>query len=247
MCAVAGLEVDQAVRQTLVEACMRAEREVAGAPTGGMDQAIALFAQAEHALLVDCRDWSTRQVQWDPDGADLALLVVDTRASHTLSDGGYESRRRDCERAAGVLGVSLLREVEDATEALARLDDETVRRRTRHVLSEMARVDQAVEELEHGDFAALGRTFIASHESLRDDFEVSCAELDVVVDTAVANGALGARMTGGGFGGSAIALLPRADLTVVRDAVATAFASRRWPAPGFLTATAAAGAHRHPG
>ena len=242
---VAGVTVDDEVRASLVRACMRAEREVAGAPTGGMDQTVALFGQAEAALLLDCRDWSTRQVPWDPAAAGLTLMVVDTRASHSLSDGGYASRRADCEAAAAQLGVDLLRDVPDQEqdEALAALGDR-VRPRVRHVFSEIARVREAVDLLEAGDVEGLGATFLASHASLRDDYEVSCAELDAVVDTAMAHGALGARMTGGGFGGSAIALVRSADVDAVATAVAAAYDERGWQAPGLLTALPSAGARR---
>jgi galactokinase len=241
---LSGAPVDDGVRSRLVRACMRAEAEVAGAPTGGMDQTIALFGEAEAALLLDCRDWSTRQVGWDPAAAGLTLLVVDTRASHTLSDGGYESRRRDCETAAAELGVDLLRDVSDQAAALAALGDERVRRRVRHVFSEIARVGQAVDQLVAVDFAALGATMTASHVSLRDDYEVSCAELDVVVDTALEQGALGARMTGGGFGGSAIALVASDAVEGLGRAVEAAYDKQGWAPPGFLTAPPSAGARR---
>jgi len=239
----AGRDLTDAVRAELVRACMRAESEVAGAPTGGMDQTISLFGQEASALLLDCRDWSTRQVGWDPGAAHLDLLVVDTRASHTLTDGGYESRRRDCERAAHELGVELLRDVTDQEAALASLDDD-LRPRVQHVFTEIDRVRTAVDQLEAEDYENLGRTFTASHESLRDDYEVSCAELDAVVDVALRHGALGARMTGGGFGGSAIALVPSGELEAVRTSVAAAFDERGWTAPVFLTAPPSAGARR---
>ncbi|HET9859854.1 MAG TPA: galactokinase [Nocardioidaceae bacterium] len=244
LCAVAGTDADDEVRRALVTACMRAETEVAGAPTGGMDQTVSLFAQPQHALLLDCRDGSTRQVPWDPSAAELELLVVDTRSSHTLSDGGYESRRRDCESAADSLGVASLREVDDADAALSALPDERVRRRARHVFSEMGRVRESVDQIGDADFAGLGRTFCASHASMRDDFEISTPELDAVVDTAVEHGALGARMTGGGFGGSAIALVPRAQGEAVRAAIGAEFDRRGWPSPGFLSAEPSAGANR---
>ena len=243
-CAVAGLEMDQDLRQRLIRACMRAETEVAGAPTGGMDQTIALLSEADNALLLDCRDWSVEQVPWAPAAHDLELLVVDTRASHNLNDGGYESRRNDCEEAARLLGVESLREVRDAEGALAGLDDERVRRRARHVFTEMARVETAVGQLRRSDFEGLGHTFDASHVSLRDDFEVSAPELDVVVATALANGALGARMTGGGFGGSAIALVPSQLVEQVSEDVSEAFADRDWPEPGFLLAPPSEGARQ---
>jgi galactokinase len=239
-----GADVDDDLRSALVKVCMRAERDVAGAPTGGMDQTISLFAHPESALLLDCRDWTTEQVRWDPTAAGLSLLVVDTRASHSLSDGGYQSRRQDCETAAAQLGVALLRDVEDQEAALAALEDATVRRRVRHVFTEIDRVRRAVEQLTDGDYEALGAGFTASHVSLRDDYEVSCAELDAVVDAALAHGALGARMTGGGFGGSAIALVPDAQVAAVEQAVLAAFEAQGWTEPAFLTAPPSAGARR---
>lgn len=244
LCTVAGIAVTQTVRRDLVNACMRAEIEVAGAPTGGMDQTISLLGERDHALLLDCQDWSTAQVPWEPAAHGLDLLVVDTRAAHSLTDGGYESRRRDCEEAARILGVYALRHVHDPAAALDALDDERVRRRARHVFTEMARVDDAVSDLKAGDYVTLGRAFDASHDSLRDDFEVSCPELDLVVDTARRLGALGARMTGGGFGGSAIALVPQDLVATVSAEIAGRFADRGWPDPGFLIAPASDGAHR---
>lgn len=244
LCAVADVDVDDEVRQLLVAACMRAETEVAGAPTGGMDQTVSLFASADHALLIDCLDWSTEQLAWDPRTAGLELLVVDTRTHHALVDGGYESRRRDCETAAKALGVTSLRQVDEAEAALRELDNERVRRRARHVFTEMARVEQAVEQLGRSDFEGLGRTFDASHESMRDDFEISTPELDAVVAAAVAHGALGARMTGGGFGGSAIALVPADDVDAVRTAIAQSFDEKGWQPPGLLSAQPSDGAGR---
>ncbi len=242
---LAGVEADGAVRSRLVRACMRAEAEVAGAPTGGMDQAVALFARAEAALLLDCRDWSMRQVPWAPAAAGLALLVVDTRASHALTDGGYGARRRDCEDAARRLGVELLRDVDDPQAALAELaDDERVHQRVRHVFTELDRVRRTVELLDAGDMDGIGPLLTASHLSLRDDYEVSCEELDVVVETALDTGALGARMTGGGFGGSAIALVRADAVEDVAAAVSDAYDGRGWPAPGLLTAPPSAGARR---
>ena len=241
---LAGVPVDDEVRSVLVRACMRAEEEVAGAPTGGMDQAISLFGRSEAALLLDCRDWSRSQVAWDPAAHDLTLLIVDTRASHTLTDGGYAARRRDCETAASALGVELLRDVTDQPAALDALDDDRLRRRVRHVFTEIDRVREVVELLRAGQITAVGPVFTASHASLRDDYEVSCPELDVVVDTALAHGALGARMTGGGFGGSAIALVPTDSVEDVAKAVEAAYVDHGWAAPGFLTALPSDGARR---
>jgi galactokinase len=240
---LAGVDVDDEVREALVRACMRAEQEVARAPTGGLDQTIALFGETDAALLLDCRDWSRRQVPWDPASAGLTLLVVDTRASHTLSDGEYGSRREQCEEAARRLGVDLLRDVEDQEGALASLDGE-LRRRVRHVFTENDRVSRAVGQVSAGDAAGLGETFLASHASMRDDYEISCAELDAVVEVAMSHGALGARMTGGGFGGSAIALVPTGSVAALSEAVQQAFDDRGWRAPGFLTGVPSSGALR---
>lgn len=244
LCAVVGLEDGDEVRRNLISACVRAETEFAHAPTGRMDQTVSLLAETDHALLIDCRDGSTEQVSWDAAAASLELLVVDTRAEHSLSDGNYESRRRDCASAARELGVTSLRDVVDPGTALSELSDERVRRRARHVFTEMARVARAVEQLRDNDFEGLGDTITASHESLRDDFEVSCPELDTVVRIAAEHGALGARMTGGGFGGSAIALVDQDAVGVISKAITAAFAQRGWRAPGFLIAEPSAGAHR---
>jgi galactokinase len=240
--AAVGVTDTEPVRRSLADACVRAEAEMAGAPTGGMDQAIALLAREGHALLLDFHDDSVRQVPWAPAADGLALLVVDTRVSHTLSDGGYAARRTDCETAARALDVRTLREVQGRPEDLERLTDPRVRRRVRHVLTEMDRVDAAVAALGRGDAAALGPLLYASHDSLRDDYGVSCPELDVVVDTCRRERALGARMTGAGFGGAAVVLLPDDAVEDVALAVAQAFEENGWAPPGFLDAPASAGA-----
>ena len=243
-CSAAGVEWDDPLKERVVDACIRAENEVAGAATGGLDQTVAVFAEAEHALLLDFADGSRRQVPWAPEQSDHALLVVDTRVHHQLSDGGYGDRRGECERAARALGVEHLASVIDLEDAGARLGEELLVRRTQHVVTEQARVDDAVAALEAGDVAALGPLFDASHASLRDDFEVSCEELDVVCAVAREAGALGARMTGGGFGGSAIALVPVERAGAVATAITAAFAQRGWQAPGVLSGRPAAGARQ---
>lgn len=240
--ALAGVEDSGEVRRRLVDACVRAETEMAGAPTGGMDQSVALLAQAHHALLLDFTMASAEQVPWQPAADGLALLVVDTRVSHSLTDGRYADRRADCETAARDLGVAALSELSGRPETLDALEDDRVRRRARHVLAEMSRVDATVDALRSGDHTALGPLLDASHASLRDDFEVSCVELDVAVETARAHGAVGARMTGGGFGGSAVVLAPSGSVEDVAAAVAAAFATRGWRDPRFLLAPASTGA-----
>lgn len=245
-----GLGADDAGRAELAAACVRAENEIAGAPTGGLDQAAALRSRAGHALLLDCRDFTIRQVPFDlgVGGARaLELLVMDTRAHHALVDGQYGTRRDACLRACELLGVPALRDVpaDGLADALRRLSDgdpqraDELGRRARHVVTEIDRVRQVVQLLESGRVRDLGPVLDASHASLRDDYEVSSPELDVACETAEATGALGARMTGGGFGGSAIALVESAGVEAVAEAVAAAFADRGWGAPAFLRATPA--------
>jgi galactokinase len=239
-----GLLGDDAARARLAAACVRAENEVARAPTGGMDQSASLLCRAGSALLLDCRDGRTEHVPFELTGH--VLLVTDTRAGHALADGPYGSRRAACERATAELGVGSLRDVDPAglDEALARLPDAELRRRTRHVVTEIDRVREAVAALRAGDLARLGRVFDASHASLRDDYEVSCDELDVSVVTARSAGALGARMTGGGFGGSSIAIVPEDAVEAVAAAVRSAFAERGWREPRTLGVTAGGPAAR---
>ena len=239
MCAAGGIEPG---RDRLVAATMRAESEVAGAPTGGLDQTVSLLGEVGHALLIDFRDHHTRQVGWRPERAGLELLVVDTRAVHSHSDGGYGERRADCEAAAAELGLESLRDAEEAD--LERLADERLRRRARHVLTETGRVTEVVAALEAGDWPRVGALFTESHASMRDDFEISSPELDAVVDTALGHGALGGRMTGGGFGGSAIALVPADRVESVAVRIAERFAQAGWAAPGVLPAPASPGARR---
>lgn len=241
-----GLLESAAGRAALAAFCVEAENTVAQAPTGGMDQSASLLAERGHALLLDCRDFSTEQVPFDLDDHDLALLVVDTRAVHELVDGQYAERRDSCEQAARELGVQTLRDVDAGAldEALDRLSCDLLRRRARHVVTEIARVRQAREALRSGDFAALGALFLSSHDSMRDDFEISVDELDTAVTSSCGAGALGARMTGGGFGGSAIALVRREHAGSVQAAVEKAFADRGFRAPECFVVSAAGPAGR---
>ena len=244
------LLVDDDARARLALACVQAENDVAGAMTGGMDQSAALLCRADHALLLDCRSGATEHVPFDLGGAagegGYVLLVTDTRAAHALNDGQYAQRRSAAEQAASELGVSSLRDVDPATldVALARLSDDVLRRRARHVVTEIDRVRSAVAALREGDLAEVGRLFDASHSSLRDDYEVSCAELDVSVDAARAAGALGARMTGGGFGGSSIALVQVGGVDEARHGILEAFAERAWTEPRSFVVTAGDAARR---
>jgi galactokinase len=237
------------VRSELVRACVRAENEIALAATGCMDQTAALHAKAGHCLRLDC---STGEVQALPlplADRKLALLVINTNAPHRLVDGQYRSRRVMVERAARLLRVPTLRRVssvEAATAGLAAVgaDEEALLRRVRHVISETARAGEAARLLAEGRLAELGPLLDASHRSLRDDYEVSTVELDSVVSAAVAAGALGARMVGGGFGGSAIALVPADEVDLVASAVAAAARRGGLPAPSFLRAEPSGAAGR---
>jgi galactokinase len=192
----------------LALACRTAESEVAGVPCGAMDQLASLLCTPGHALFLDTRTLETRQVPLDAEADGLALLLVDTGVQHALAASGYAERRAECERAARELGVDALRDVEAAQldEALRALDEPALQRRVRHVVTEDARVLACVDLLAAGRARELGPLLTESHRSLRDDFEVSCAEVDDVVDAALQAGALGARMIGGGFGGCVLAL-----------------------------------------
>ncbi len=230
-----GLDLDDETRGMLARVCMRAENDYVGAPTGGMDQTVSMLGRPGHALLLDFTDNGVTPVPLPLEDDGLVLLVIDTRVSHTLTDGSYGDRRSECADAAAALGLDSLRAADlDAVEGL---DDPVLRRRARHVVTENARVRDAVAALDARDWPVLSGLLDASHTSMRDDFEISCAELDLAVETCRAAGALGARMTGGGFGGSAVALTPVAGLTDVQDAVSAAFAAAGHRTPAFLVAT----------
>jgi galactokinase len=229
----------------LALAAQRAENDFVGAPVGVMDQLAAMHGRPGHALFLDTRSLAVEPVPVDPRAAGLELLVVDTRAAHALVGGEYAARRRDCEAASRLLGRSL-RDVSPIDLACLADADERLFRRARHVVTENARVLDVVSALGLGaDPRRIGPLLTASHASLRDDFEVSCAELDCAVDAALAAGAYGARMTGGGFGGCAIALVEAHAVDEVTTAVRRAFAARRFTRPpGTFLATPAAGARR---
>lgn len=221
----------------------RAENDFVGAPTGLMDQLAVTFGHEGQAIVTDpLSDDDPPCVPFDLASADLSLLVVATGVDHTNVGGGYGERRQECERAAAELGLDHLARA--GLDALVRLEDPVLRRRTQHVLTETARVKAALRTLGEGDFEQLGTVLTASHTSLRDDFEVSCAELDVAVEAALEAGALGARMTGGGFGGSAIALVHQTKARAVRELVEQRYDALGWKAPEVFAVRAAAGVHR---
>ena len=244
--ATAGLAGCSPAPLELARIAQRAENAFVGVPCGPMDQTASAASEQGSVLLFDTRAGTVDHIPFDPAAAGLAVLVVDTRVAHALADGEYGRRRASCERAAEILGVEQLRDLapEDLAATLDALPDDELRRRVRHVVTENARVAEVVALLRSGRIGEIGDLLTASHLSLRDDYEVSCVDLDVAVDAALAAGALGARMTGGGFGGSIIALVPSSSAAAVGDAVLSAFADRGWTAPVVRPASPAAGARQ---
>ncbi len=208
--AVADLAGGPLDRGALARAARRAETDVVGAPVGVMDQLAAVSGRAGCALLLDCRSLEVTPLALRLPEAGLRLVVVDTRVAHAHAGGEYAARRRACAAAAQRLGVPALRDA--ALDDVERRLDGELRRCARHVVTENARVAAAVGllgQLDRPDAReALGALFAASHTSLRDDLRVSCPELDAAVAAALRCGAVAARMTGGGFGGCAVALVP---------------------------------------
>jgi galactokinase len=233
---IAGLERAKLAR--------RAENAFVGAPTGLMDQAAATLCTAGHALFFDCRTDDAEQVRFDTSSAGLELLVLDSKTPHALVDSEYAARRASCEEAARVLGVPALRDVTDVDAALDQLPDPVIQRRVRHVITENARVLDAVRVLRTGRIADLAPLLDASHESMRDDFEITVPQVDLAVETARASGALGARMTGGGFGGCIIALVPAGEAERIGHEIAQSFATAGYGPPAHFTAVPSAGAQR---
>ncbi|MFJ4046270.1 galactokinase [Microbacterium sp. NPDC089987] len=221
---------------TLAQVGRRAENEAVGAPTGIMDQMASMLGRADAATFIDCRSLDTESVPTGFTAEGLEVLVIDTRVSHSHSTGGYRERRDACERGAALLGIPSLR---DASEAdlprAAELMDDVTFRRVRHVITENQRVLDTVRVLGADGPRAIGDLLVASHASMRDDFEISVPELDLAVQTALEQGAVGARMTGGGFGGAAIALVERDGVDRIADAVTRAFADAGFGAPHVFT------------
>ena len=244
--ALAGLSGAALPAADVAAVARRAENDFVGVPTGMMDQAVVAGGRAGHALFLDTRSGESRFVPFNPDADGVRLVVVDTAVRRRLADGRYAERRRQCEEAATALGDASLRDVSPNDIAACAALEDVLRRRARHVVTENRRVVEVVDALEAGDFRAVGSCLLQSHASLRDDYEVSCPELDLAVETAVAAGALGARMTGAGFGGCAIALVPDALLAPVAGAVDAAFSRHGFRAPSAYPVAAADGVRRLP-
>ncbi|SOD74475.1 galactokinase [Jatrophihabitans sp. GAS493] len=215
-----------------------AETRFVRAPTGGMDQLVSVLAERDHALFCDMRSLQTELIHFDPSANGLEVLVVDSRAPHQLVAGEYRNRRLACEAAARQFGVPALRDIdeEELPRRLAGLDDDVLRRRARHVVTENARVLQTVELLRGGRIREIGPLLVASHASMRDDFEITVAEVDLAVEVLLAGGVLGARMTGGGFGGCVIALAEAGTSAALATAVDEAYAARGFSPPAHFVA-----------
>lgn len=229
--------------EELARLTQKAENNYVGVPCGIMDQSVSLMAHAGSALLLDCRDLSTKNIAFDVASSGLELLIIDTQAHHSLTDGGYAERRASCESVVAKLAIKSLRELDLAQlEHSRNLLTNTEFLRARHAVTEMARVMDAVKVLDEKNFAALGQLLNQSHASLRDDYTVSCPELNTAVDASITAGALGARMVGGGFGGSAIALIHAAHTQATIAAVEKAFTDNKFKAPRFFTSLPSQGA-----
>jgi len=233
-----GFNLEELARLT-----QKAENQYVGVPCGIMDQSVSLMASRGFALLLDCRDLSTRNIPFDVASHGLELLIIDTQAHHALTDGGYAERRASCEAVAAKLSVKSMRELTMAQLDSARANlSETEYIRARHAITEMKRVLDCVDALGSGDFVRVGQLINESHRSLRDDYTVSCLELDTAVEASLAAGALGSRMVGGGFGGSAIALIEAAKTSQTISAIEKAFADKKFKAPRFFTSLPSQGA-----
>ncbi len=229
--------------EDLAHLTQRAENEYVGVPCGIMDQSVSLMARSGYALLLDCRDLTTRDIEFNLAASDLELLIIDTQAHHSLTDGGYAERRAACESVVAKLEIKSLRDLSLAQlESSRNLITEIEYQRARHAVSEIARVVAAVEVLASKDFVSLGKLLNASHLSLRDDYDVSCPELNCAVESAISVGALGARMVGGGFGGSAIALIKATQKDKTISAIEKAFAENNFATPRFFTSLPSQGA-----
>ncbi len=227
----------------LARATQRAENIYVGMPCGIMDQSVSLMATKGNALLLDTRDLSTEQIPFDIAPLGLELLVIDTQVHHALVDGGYAERRASCEKAVADLGITSLRDI-SVSEFVARkaeLDEKTYLRAF-HGVTEMQRVLDAVALLKAGDFVGFGEVVTEAHQSLRDNYTVSCPELDLAADIANKFGALGARMIGGGFGGSAIALIKAKDGELIKSEIKDGFMKAKFKNPRFFSALPSAGA-----
>lgn len=238
---LAGVEMDYA---KVARICQQAEHAFPKAPVGIMDMTASAGGKAGHAMLLDCRSLDVKYVPVPP--ADVRVVILNTKVEHSLAGAGgeYAKRRAQCEAAAKVIGVKALRDAKlaDLEKAKDQLDP-VVYKRAKHVVTEIARCLDAAEALSTGNYAKMGGLMLASHVSLRDDYEVSCKELDFMVDEALkVPGVYGARMTGGGFGGSAVALCTPTAVEAVKSKVGAAYQAKFNITPDILATAATEGA-----
>lgn len=253
-------EPNDSGREKVVRACIEAENKIAGAPTGGLDQSASLRCLEGHAIALDCESGKVTNAPFDLASSGITILVIDTRAPHSLNDGQYAKRRTTCEESAKALGVKSLRKVADQVyggtvdldSVLAQLPSKIHQKRTQHVVTEIIRTWDFIDVLKKCEtgfdtesLRKIGQIMNASHDSLREDYEVTCPELDLTVDVARKHGAIGARMTGGGFGGSAIALIKAEDQQLISEEIADAYAKAGFREPAFLVATPSKPAGKH--
>ncbi len=233
-----GFNLEELARLT-----QKAENLYVGVPCGIMDQSVSLMATQGSALLLDCRDLSTKNISFDVASNGLELLIIDTQAHHALTDGGYAERRASCESVVVKLDINSLRELSmEQLENSRALLTETEFVRARHAVTEMKRVLECVDALSNSDFEKVGHLINQSHTSLRDDYTVSCPELDTAVEAALSAGALGSRMVGGGFGGSAIALIQASKTKETIKLIEKAFSNKGFKAPRFFASLPSQGA-----
>lgn len=240
--AMAGKKLDPVEKALL---CQWAEHKYAGVPCGIMDQFISVMGQKDHLLLLDCRSRQTELVPMSD--AAVELLVTNTNVKHELGSGEYAKRRAQCEAAAKILGVASLREAAmPALEKAKGKMDDVVFRRARHVIGEIERTPLAARAIQAARWAGAGKLMYDSHASLRDDYEVSCAELDVVVEIArnigETGGVYGCRMTGGGFGGCAVALVKTSAVAALMQTMADEYRKKTGIEATLFVSRPAAGA-----
>ncbi len=223
----------------------RAENDVVGAPTGMMDQTASMLAERDSAVFLDCQSLEAKAVPLHLEERDLVVAVIDTRVAHRHSDGGYRVRRESCERGASIMGVNSLRGLTkaDLSRAQSLLSDVDFRR-VRHIVTENQRVLDSIDALQAGDMARFGELLLASHDSMAHDFEISIEELDLAVEVAMKTGAIGSRMTGGGFGGAAIAVIDKALLSTLEKNCQAAFSAKGYLEPKVFAVVPSEGAKR---
>ena len=251
LCSLSGVSVP---RRELAAIAKRAENEFVGAPTGIIDQSAALLCAEGHALLLDCGTLAATQVPFRPAAAGVSALVIDTRVTHALVSGEYAARRAECEAAARLLGVPALGAADrpprpgparrPAAPPPGQARDHRQRRAREIAAALQGPGADGAAQVEREIYAFIGKLLVEGHASLRDDFEVSWPEADVTVETAIAAGAYGAKMIGGGFGGSVLALVPAGHAGTVRTAVTETFTARGWTPPEFLDAVPSPPARR---